>query len=156
MALYRRGKFWHYDFSVAGRRYRGATKATSESKARRIESKLISEAEKRGSAAVLRRAPLLSEFGPRFLSWVNDSRGLAPNTRRYYRLGWRRIRETLLMGMTLDRITNEDVDALPLDGSASYVNQVLRTLRRLLGKAAEWQVIAVTPKIRLLKELGRE
>jgi integrase len=95
-------------------------------------------------------------FGPRFLNWVKDGRGLAANTRRYYRLGWQRITETPLMGMTLDRITAEEVDGLHLSGSPSYVNQALRTLRRLVGKAVEWKVIAVAPRIRLLAEPERQ
>ncbi len=60
------------------------------------------------------------------------------------------------MGMTLDRITTEEVDGLLLSGSPSYVNQGLRTLRRLLGKAVEWKVIAVAPRIRLLPEPERQ
>jgi integrase len=60
------------------------------------------------------------------------------------------------MGMNLDRITTEELDRLALEGSPSYVNQALRTLRRLLGKAAEWKVIAVAPAVRLMKEVGRE
>jgi integrase len=43
-----------------------------------------------------------------------------------------------------------------LAGSPSYVNQALRTLRRLLGKAVEWKVIAVAPTVRLMEEVGRE
>jgi integrase len=58
--------------------------------------------------------------------------------------------------MRLDRITSEVLDSLTLDGSPSYINQALRTLRRLLGKAAEWSVIAFAPRVRLMKEVGRE
>jgi hypothetical protein len=47
--LYRRGKTWHYDFTVAGHRQRGTTHQTSESRARKVESKLIEEAERRGT-----------------------------------------------------------------------------------------------------------
>jgi integrase len=154
--LYRRGKTWHYDFTVAGRRQRGTTHQTSESRARKIESKLMEEAERRGPSAVLRRAPLLCDFATRFLEWVDQARHLAPKSRRYYRVGWNQIRGTPLMGMNLDRITTEELDSLALEGSPSYVNQALRTLRRLLGKAAEWKVIAAAPRIKLLKELGRE
>src|SRR4030081_2167409 len=46
-------------------------------------------------------------------------------------------------------------DSLALAGSPSYVNLALRTLRRLLGKAVEWKVIAVAPAVRLMKEVGR-
>ena len=154
--LYRRGKTWHYDFTVAGRRQRGTTDQTSESRARKVESKLIAEAERRGPSAVLRRAPLLCDFAPRFLEWVDHARHLAPKSRRYYRVGWNQIRSTPLMGMNLDRITTEELDSLALAGSPSYVNQALRTLRRLLGKAVEWKVIAVAPAVSLMKEVGRE
>jgi integrase len=71
-------------------------------------------------------------------------------------VGWNHIRSTPLMGMNLDRITTEELDSLALAGSPSYVNQALRTLRRLLGKAVEWKVIAVAPAVTLLKEVGRE
>jgi integrase len=154
--LYRRGNTWHYDFTVAGQRHRGSTRESSESKARKVESKLIARAEQMGASAVLRHAPVLSDFAPRFLNWVDQARGLAPKTRRYYRIGWNRICCTPLMGMTLDRITAEEVDSLGFTGSPSYVNQALRSLRRLLGKAVEWNVIAVAPKIKLVREQGRE
>jgi integrase len=154
--LYKRTNVWHYDFTVGGKRHRGSTRQSSESKARKVESKLISRAEEMGPSAVLRRAPLLSDFAPRFLTWVDQAPALAPKTRRYYRIGWLVIRQTPLVAMTLDHITTEEVDSLALKGSPSYVNQALRTLRRLLGKAAEWKVIAIAPRIKLMKELGRE
>ena len=154
--LSRRGKTWHFDFTVAGIRKRGTTRQTSESKARKIESKLMEEAERRGPSAVLRRAPLLCDFAPRFLEWVEHARHLAPKSRRYYKVGWNQIRSTPLMVMNLDRISTEELDSLALVGSPSYVNQALRTLRRLLGKAAEWKVIAVAPTIKLMQEVGRE
>ncbi len=154
--LYRRGNAWHYDFTVAGCRQRGTTRQTSKSRARKVESKLIEEAERRGPSAVLRRAPLLSDFAPRFLEWVDHARHLAPKSRRYYRVGWNQICSTPLMGMNLDRITTEELDSLALAGSPAYVNQALRTLRRLLGKAVEWKVIAVAPTVKLMKEVGRE
>lgn len=154
--LYRRGNIWHYDFAVAGKRQRGSTRETSASRARKVESKLISRAEQMGPSAVLRRAPLLASFAPRFTNWFEDAPSLSPNTRRYYRVGLGRIMNTELAAMTLDRITTEEVDSLRLEGSPAWVNQGLRTLRRLLGKAAEWRVIAAAPTIKLVKEQGRE
>jgi hypothetical protein len=154
--LYRREKYFHYDVAVAGKRFRGSTQQASKSRARKVESKLIAKAEESGPSAVLRRAPLLSVFGPRFLTWVKEGRGLAGNTRRYYRLGWQRISQTSLMGMALEGITTEEVDGLHLSGSPSYINQALRTLRRLLGKAVEWKVIAVAPRNGLLAEPERQ
>jgi integrase len=154
--LYRRGRIWHYDFTIAGKRQRGSTHESSESRARKIESKMIARAEQMGPSAVLRRPPLLSVFAPRFINWVDQCPALAAKTRRYYRVGWKRISTTPLMGMTLDRISTEEVDALGLTGSPSYVNQALRTLRRLLGKAVEWKTIMAAPPLKLVKEMGRE
>src|SRR5438309_938761 len=71
--LYRRGNIWHFDFTVAGKRQRGSTHELSESRARKIESKMIARAEQMGPSVVLRRAPLLSVFAPRFLNWVDQS-----------------------------------------------------------------------------------
>lgn len=59
------------------------------------------------------------------------------------------------MFMKLDSITAEEVDAVSLRDSPAYVNQVLRTLRRILGKAVKWNVIASAPRLRLQKETGR-
>lgn len=121
-----------------------------------MESNLISRAEQMGPSAILQKAPLLSSFAPRFINWFENAPSLSAKTRRYYRVGLARIIKTELTGMTLDRITTEQVDLLGLDGSPAYVNQGLRTLRRLLGKAVEWRVIASAPSIKLAEEQGRE
>jgi len=154
--LYRRGTIWHYDFTVAGKRQRGSTRETAESRARKVESKLTARAEQMGPSVVLRRTPLFSVFAPRFTEWFKNAPSLSSKTRRYYQLVLARIMNTDLAGMTLDCITAEQVDLLGLKGSPAYVNQGLRTLRRLLGKAAEWRVIASAPRIKLAKEQGRE
>jgi integrase len=116
----------------------------------------MEEAERRGPSPVLRRAPLLCDFARRFLDWVDHARHLAPKSRRYYRVGWNQIQGTPLMGMNLDRITTEELDSLALAGSPSYINQALRTLWRLLGKAVEWKVIGLAPTVKLMEEVGRE
>ena len=55
--LYRREKYFHYDFTVAGKRFRGSTRQTSESRARKVESRLIANAEQSGPSAVLQTCP---------------------------------------------------------------------------------------------------
>ena len=70
-----------------------------------------------GPSSVLRRAPLLVSFAPRFTNWFEHAPSLSPKTRRYYRAGLGRIVNTELAGMTLDRITTEEVDSLRLKGS---------------------------------------
>ena len=57
--------------------------------------------------------------------------------------------------MRMDRITAEDIDALPLPGEPYNVNCALKTLRRMLHKAEEWGLIVKVPKLKLSKELGR-
>jgi integrase len=46
-------------------------------------------------------------------------------------------------------------EALRLNHSPANANRALRTLRRMLGNAAEWEVIAAAPRIKLAKEKGR-
>jgi hypothetical protein len=57
--------------------------------------------------------------------------------------------------MRLDHITKDDVEALSFSGSASKANCALRTLRRMLHKAEEWNLISKVPKFNLLREDGR-
>lgn len=58
--------------------------------------------------------------------------------------------------MRLTEITTEDAERLKFPGSAGNVNWALRTLRRMLHKAEEWKLIARAPKIKLIKEHGRD
>jgi integrase len=154
MSLYRRSETWHYDFSMAGQRYRGSTKETVLCRARKVEALLMAEARDRGPAMIPKRAPILRDFANRFFEWVETSQ-LEPASKLYYRNGWRMIRETLLAGMQLDRITADQVQAVQFQGSPANTNKALRTFRRMLGKAAEWGVIRVVPRVRLAKEHGR-
>ncbi|MBZ5648674.1 MAG: site-specific integrase [Acidobacteriia bacterium] len=154
MSLYKRGRTWHYDFSMAGERYRGSTKETALSRARIVEALLMAEAKERGKSSVPRRAPILSEFANRFLTWVDGS-DLEPGSKRYYRYGWEMIQETQVAGMHLDKITTDETSELRLGHSPANANNALRTLRRMLGKAAEWGLIRTAPRITLMKEHGR-
>lgn len=154
MSLYRRAETWHYDFSMAGQRYRGSTKETVLSRARKVEALTMTEARDRGPAVIPKRAPILRDFSNRFLQWVDASQ-LEPASKLYYRNGWRMIRETPLAGMQLDRITADQIQGVRFEGSSANTNNGLRTLRRMLGKAAEWGVVRAVPRIRLAKEHGR-
>jgi hypothetical protein len=48
---------------------------------------------------------------------------------------------TKIVGMRLGHMTKDDVEGLSLSGSASNANCALRTLRRMLHKAEEWNLI---------------
>lgn len=156
MSLFRRGRVWWCDFFVCGKRYRCSTKQKTESKARQYESTLIAEIRERGPVAVPDRAPTLREYSSRFLHWVNNTDQLKPNTRKYYRFGWERLKGTPLAGMRLDAISTDVVSLVPFAGSAAWGNQARRTLRVMLGKATRDGLIRQTPRIHLADETGRD
>lgn len=153
MALYKRGGVFHYDFTVDGHRYRGTTKETILSKARMVEAHLMNEA-KRRKLTVQRRTLTLAEFSKRFLDWVKTAR-LEPESRKYYESGWRMLSQTPIAAMRVAHITTDEAEALRFDHSPANANRALRTLRRMLGKAAEWGLIATAPRVKLFKEEGR-
>ena len=146
-------KFYWYDFTVRGRRYRGSTKETNIARAGKIAALKLSQAIE-GSDPLDRKAPTLLEFSPRFVAWVKDAR-LERDTQRYYLNGWRLLQATTLLNSRLDRITADGVEALRFAGSPSNGNNALRTLRRMLNKAREWKVIRDVPEFKLFKEEGR-
>ena len=153
MCVFKRGEIYHYSFIVAGRRYQGSTKQKTAVKARRVEIQLMADA-KDGWLSD-KRVPRLGEFSTRFLKWVEDC-SLDPDTKRYYRNGWRMLEQTKLSGMKLADIRNDDVEALgPSEHSSYNINSARRTLRRMLSKAVEWRLLRVAPRISLEEEHGR-
>jgi integrase len=118
-----------------------------------IEAALINDAKQR-KLTVRRRSLTLAELSPRFLDWVNETR-LEPKSKDYYRGGWKMLEVTPIAGMRLSHITTDDAGALRFAHSPANSNRALRTLRRMLGKAAEWGLIVAAPRVKLLKEEGR-
>ena len=155
MALYKRGRFWYYEFQVNGNRYRGSTKQTLQARARQAEARKMQEAQENGYSAIPRKPPILRDFAAAMLKRFDNS-SLDPDTKRYYRNGWSRLEPTLPAGMRLDWITSKAVDALHLDGSPSWQNQALRTLSVILAKAVEHRYLYRKPTIKLKKEARRE
>jgi integrase len=155
VALYKRGRFWHYEFQVNGNRYRGSTKQTTQTRARQVEIHKMREAQENGYSPAPRKPPILRDFAAVVLRRFDNS-SLDPDTKRYYRNGWGRLEATHLASMRLDWITPEAVDALQLDGSPSWQNQALRTLSVILAKAVEHRYLYRRPTIKLKKEVRRE
>ncbi len=158
MAVLKRGKFWHYEFMIDGRRYRGSTKETTQSKAKHVESLIIAEVRNSGADPNYKRAPFLDEFALRFLAYVDaqvSAGQLDHDTRRYYRVGWNLLSNTAIAAMRIDRIGTSDAAVLNFGRSPSHANQAFRTLRRMLNMAVEWKVLRVAPKIKTLEEHGR-
>jgi Phage integrase family len=143
-------RFYWYDFKVHGNGIEVLLKKLTR---REQEGLLPCGSPKHWVAD--RRAPSLQEFSIQFLRWV-ESATLARKTRKYYANGWRRLSSTKLVRIRLDHITKDDVDALRLIGSASNINCALRTLRRMLHKAEEWNLLIKVPPFKLLPEHGRK
>ena len=99
---------------------------------------------------------MLRDFKTRFFEWVNGNVNLKQATKHYYENGWRLLESTRVAGLRLSAITRDEADRLAFSGSTSNHNNSLRSLRRMLGKAQEWNLIRAAPKIKLRPEHARE
>ncbi len=148
-----KSKYYWYDFTVRGERYRGSTKETNETRAQKAAALKLAAAIK-GSDPLDRKPPMLREYSKDFLQWVETGR-LEADSRRYYRNGWRLLEQTKIAAMRMDQITKDEVEKLQFTGSASNGNNALRTLRRMYSKAKENKLIFEVPDFALFKEHGR-
>ena len=155
MKLFRKPnpRFYWYDFTVRGHRYRRSTQETKLARAAKAASvKLGSVIE--GTDPFPSKPSVLSEFAERFDTWVEDGR-LEEKTKKFHRNGWRLLKATPVAGLRVDQITGDFAEQLKFPGSAANAKCALRTLRRMLHKAEEWKVIGHAPKIKMMKEHGR-
>jgi integrase len=158
MSLFKRGNTWHFAFRWKGRRYRGSCKTSRQAEAKKVEALVLARLLEDGQFSWNKKVPTLAGFSNRFFNWLEslptDRPPKAP-TRRYYRVGWQLLASTPIAGMKLDHITADH--ALTIEGkSAANTNNALRTLRRMLKKAQEWQLLSAVPIVKLMEEQGRE
>ncbi|HEY6251878.1 MAG TPA: site-specific integrase [Candidatus Angelobacter sp.] len=146
-------KFYWYDFTVRGERFRASTEETNAARAGKIAGLKLAAALE-GSDPLDRKAPTLREYSKKFLEWIKTAR-LESQSQRYYRNGWRLLETTSIAGMRMDRITADAAEALRFPGSHANANNALRTLRRMLHKAKEAKLIMQVPEFKLFKEEGR-
>ena len=104
-----KSKYYWYDFTVRGERYRGSTKETNEMRAHKAAALKLAAAIK-GSDPLDRKPPTLREYSKDFLQWVATGR-LEADSRRYYRNGWRLLNQTKIAGMCMDQIGRRDREA---------------------------------------------
>jgi integrase len=173
-------RYWWYSFNFEGKRYRSSTKQTKKAAAAVVEATLLVRLREGALSNVQRKKPpTLREFSLRFLEWVESSQRLSPNGKRYYRYGWRLLSYTKLPGMSLEQITQDIAESVvfrrPVIDRAKkdsegkcvvrsemvlctghYINQALRTLKRMQGKAVEWKVLRERPKITMAEAPGRD
>jgi len=148
-----KSKYYWYDFTVRGKRHRGSTKETNETRAQKTAALKLAAAIK-GGDPLDRKPPTLRDYSKNFLRWVETGR-LESDTRHYYRNGWRLLENTKIAGMRMDQITKDEVEKLKFPGSASNSNNALRTLRRMYSKAKEGKLTHEVPNFALFKEHGR-
>ena len=128
-----KSKFYWYDFTVRGRRYRASTQETKSVRALQIASLKLAAVMERTDALPTKPA-VLQEFADRFLEWANGGR-LEDKTRKFYRNGWRLLKSTSVAMLRLDQITGDGAEQLTFPGSAANGNCALRTLRRMPHKS---------------------
>jgi integrase len=158
VSLSKRGNVWHFAFRWNGKRYRGSCKTSKEQEAKKVESLVLARLLEDGRAPGNKKIPTLADFSNRFFNWLEAlpaDRPPKPPTRKYYRVGWRMLESTPFAGMKLDHITTDQASIIE-GSSAANTNNALRTLRRMLKKAHEWQLLSTVPVVKLVEEYGRE
>lgn len=156
MALYLRtgSSIFQYDFTVAGVRYRGSTGEKTRARAKVIEAELILKARNKQLLAGTRKSPMFLEFSEEFTDHIEKT-DLMDGSLRYYKTGLKTLKSKPLAQMRIDHINERVIQTTQFDGSGSHANCALRTLRRMLGLAQEWNLIARVPKIKLARENKR-
>jgi integrase len=152
MTLYRRpkSKYWWSRIEINGRVHQFTTRSNNKNVARQLEAAKRTDLVK-GNAGLT--APTLNTFATRFINSLFGR--VSKQTIRFYLCHWKPLVEfEPLCECRIDRI-----DAALLQDFVAWrrksvstitVNHNLRTLRRALHLAAEWNLIAKVPKIRLL------
>lgn len=98
---------------------------------------------------------VLSEFAEdKFLPFIRES-SLDADTKRYCETGWRLLLDTPARNWRVDQIKGSQAEALGFPGSGADANCGLRTFRRMLSLALDWEIIDRKPRIRLRKEVER-
>src|SRR5258708_2387555 len=158
MSLFKRGNTWHFAFRWKGRRYRGSCKTSRQAEAKKVEALVLARLLEDGQFPWNKKVPTLAVFSNRFFNWLESlptDRPPKEPTRRYYRVGWQLLESTSIAGMKLDHITADH--ALTSEGaSPANTNNAVRTLRRMLKKAQEWQLLSAVAVVKLMEEQGRE
>ena len=158
MSLYLRGNIWWARIEINGIPHQFSTKQTNKTKARWVESRKRDEL-----IADLGKAPTLRDFKDRFLKYLPAR--VSKETEKFYTEHLKPLLDFLpLADCRLDRINSPLVEDFvqwrkPQKGATgtvavSTINHNLRTLRRVLHLAQEFEVLARVPKIKLLTGEG--
>ena len=137
--IVKRGEYYHYQFQIDGKRYRGSTKSTNRAEALRLEAArriacLRNPEQAGGTAEKLK----FDEVFERFLAWT--SAHVKPRTHQRYRVSAKRL-TAHFGGVRIERMSTQLVEAFKTvragECSSAGVNRdlaCLRTLRNWCGR----------------------
>lgn len=157
MSIYKRGKIYWYKFMWDGELVRESTKQRNDRVARQMEAAHRTALAK-GEVGIREKksVPTLAEFiSERFAPWAEASTS-AKTWVDYYRPCLRAIATYKpIASLRLDDITSEKASDFAawrqsFGLQVSSINSSLQVLRRTMRLAAEWGVIGVAPKIKML------
>jgi site-specific recombinase XerD len=148
--------FFHYRFKMDGLTYRGSTKETNPGKARQFEAALMVLIREGGKNPHIRKSPLLKDFAPTFLKFVEETQALKPKSKTCYINGWRLLSSTKLARLRLSEIGPADVDVIVFPGGGSNANQAIRTLGVMLTYACKKDLLKTRPTFTLRPEHKRK
>ncbi|HLJ26613.1 MAG TPA: tyrosine-type recombinase/integrase [Candidatus Angelobacter sp.] len=155
MSVFKRGEIYHYLFYVQGRRYKGSTGTSNPKEAAKIAARKRVTVE-RGEELKPKPAPLIQEAMKEFVEWIEQT-ARSPKTKADYKNGARLVLGSKLLGMRIDRITDDDINTTHFHDSPYSANSALRTLRRMLRRAKrKGDLLKDPPAIRCLDAPRRE
>jgi integrase len=154
MSIYKRGTIYWYKFWWSGELVRKSTKQKNAKVATQIEAAHRTALAK-GEVGIREKklTPTLKEFLKKdFLPFAEAKHASKPLTYRYYRQGSDMLLKSALAGLRLDELTSQHAQAFASKLSAlspSGINCGLRTLRRALNLAHEWNKVDRPVKVTL-------
>jgi integrase len=157
MAIYKRGKVYWYQFVFANKRIQCSSKQGNPRVARQIEAAHRTRLAK-GEVGIEapKKAPTLSEFGPRFKDEIKIHCAGKPRTIAFWEQKLMRLLEFRpLASAPLDKINKSLIASYVQKRhgkvAVATINRELATLRRILYLAHDWNEIAAVPRIKMLK-----
>jgi integrase len=160
MSLYKRGGIWWSRIVRNGERIDRSTKQKTKVGAQSVESRWLIAINDTGELSTVKkvrqeRPLMLMQFEDRFFAYLQNNVA-SPRTVEFYKQAYRPL---CFYGMGLHDVYLSQISPALIEGwtqerrkmvSATRVNASLRTLRRALRMAAEWNLIRKAPKIKLL------
>jgi integrase len=167
MAVSKRGRIYHYEFELGGRRYRGSTKRTNRQDALKVEAtqrtRLLNSIQGIPNPTAV---PTFAEFADQFLKWAETN--LAEATVVLHRVNIDRLKQ-FFRGKLINEIDRKSVEEFKVwragqkrknaksKVSGATVNRNLTTLKRIFNHADAMGLNVKNPvrHVPYFKETGR-